>query len=129
MRNFFGGVMSEANEKLQLDAMDNPDKHDIEALTGDESQVSLSLSLSLSLSCKLVGYSIDVYLIRVEDSSSGDKSYDSTSDDEEESSDDNEDDESNEEDKKSSSPDKISSMTEEVCNMRPKKRPKIVELS
>ncbi|XP_004289702.1 PREDICTED: uncharacterized protein LOC101307641 [Fragaria vesca subsp. vesca] len=38
MRNFLG-VISEANEKLQLDAKDNPDKYDIEALTGDESQV------------------------------------------------------------------------------------------
>lgn len=78
----------------------------------------------------------------VAESSSGEESDastedDSSSDEEEESSDDNKDDESDEEDKKTSSPvklktskpDKNNSFSEEVGNKRPKKRPKIVELS
>ncbi|KAK9904642.1 hypothetical protein M0R45_000534 [Rubus argutus] len=110
--------MSEANEKLQLDAKDNPEKYDIEALTGDESQV-------INMECML---GMERNQISTEDSSS---------DEEEESSDDNEDDESDEEDKKTSSPvkpkaskpDKNNSFSEEVSDKRPKKRPKIVELS
>ncbi|PRQ22208.1 hypothetical protein RchiOBHm_Chr6g0247751 [Rosa chinensis] len=135
MRNFLG-VMSEANEKLQLDAKDNPEKYDIEALTGDESQVvSVECMLGVvdlqtpeavaAAEAAVSGYQP---VIPVENSSSGEESDDSSSDDEEESSDDNEDDESNE-DKKTSSPDKINSLSEEFNNKRPKKRPKIVELS
>ncbi|XP_050366898.1 uncharacterized protein LOC126785300 [Argentina anserina] len=135
MRNFLG-VMAEANEKLQLDAKDNPEKYDIQLLTGDESQVvSMDCMLGVvdlqtpeavaAAEAAVSGYQP---VISVADSSSVDESDDSSSD-EEESSNDNEDDESNERGRKTSFPDKTKSMSEEVSNKRPKKRSKIVELS
>lgn len=146
VRNFLG-VMSEANEKLQLDAKDNPEKYDIEVLTGDESQV-INMECMLGMVDLLAPEAVAAaeaavsgYHKPVAESSSGEESdistEDSSSDEEEESSDDNEDDESDEEDKKTSSPvkpkaskpDKNNSFSEEVSDKRPKKRPKIVELS
>ncbi|KAG7030170.1 hypothetical protein SDJN02_08517 [Cucurbita argyrosperma subsp. argyrosperma] len=44
----FLGVLSEANKKLQLDAKDDAEKYDIEALNGDESEV-IELDLMLGI--------------------------------------------------------------------------------
>ncbi|XP_062081387.1 uncharacterized protein LOC133786196 [Humulus lupulus] len=44
----FLGVISEANEKLQLDAQDNSKSYDIEALDGNESQV-IEMDLMLGI--------------------------------------------------------------------------------
>ncbi|XP_021814507.1 dentin sialophosphoprotein-like [Prunus avium] len=147
--------VSNSNERLEKDAKDNSKNYDIEALTGNESQV-IEMDLMLGVAdlqtpeavaaaeSAISGYQPVIPLAvssseeESQDSSDNDSSSDEDDDDSSSDEDDddssNEEDESDAEDKKTSSPVKLKTPksdkdnSSDVRNGRSKKRPKIVEL-
>ncbi|XP_031378784.1 uncharacterized protein LOC116194172 [Punica granatum] len=136
----FLGVLSEANKKLQLEAKDNPEEFDIEALNGNESEV-IELDLMLGIAdlhtpeavaaaeASVSGYQPPVPLFGNDsetdsDSSSSDEDGDN----------DNENEENDGEKKKDlpSQPQRSKSGEDdsgEIIKKGSKKRPRIIELS
>lgn len=142
----FLGVISEANERLEKDAKDNSKNYDIEALTGNESQV-IEMDLMLGVAdlqtpeavaaaeSAISGYQPVIPLaVSSSEEESQDSSDNNSSSDEDDDDSSSEEDESDDENKKTSSPVKLKTPksdkdnSSDVHNSRSKKRPKIVEL-
>ncbi|XP_028124780.1 uncharacterized protein LOC114321766 [Camellia sinensis] len=136
----FLGVMSEANQRLQNDAKDNVEDYDIEVLTGNESEyIEMDLMLGVAdlhtpeavsaAQSAIVGYQPVISLAA---SSSETESESSSDGDSEDDSDDDYND-----DNATTTPPKLKraksveddSSSESSKKHKPKKQPKIVELS
>uniref|UniRef100_A0A5B6Z0N2 Uncharacterized protein n=1 Tax=Davidia involucrata TaxID=16924 RepID=A0A5B6Z0N2_DAVIN len=137
----FLGVMSEANKRLQHDAKENSKDHDIEVLTGNESEyIEMDLMLGVAdlhtpeavaaAESAIVGYQPVIPLAASHD---GTESEDSSDDDDDDDVDDGNGNDSNDTCSptkfKTSKPAEDNSSNKALRNGRSKKRPKIVELS
>ncbi|XP_059653954.1 histone deacetylase HDT2 [Cornus florida] len=137
----FLGVISEANERLQVDAKDSSKDYDIEVLTGNESEyIEMDLMLGVAdlhtpEAIAAAESAIASYqpMIPLAGSSSGTESEDS-SDDSDDDNDESDDDDDDDNDTcsptkgKRSKPDEDNLPSESSRNRQSKKRPKIIEL-
>ncbi|KAF7840704.1 bone sialoprotein 2 [Senna tora] len=136
VKNFLG-VMSEANQQLELNAKENPRNYDIEELTGNESEV-IEMDLMLGVAdlhtpeavaaaeSAISGFQPVIPLAA--DSSETDSDESSSDDEDNESSDDEDDDETKSSPVKRPISGKDSANSKQKGNHHTKKRPKIVEL-
>ncbi|KAF5960343.1 hypothetical protein HYC85_001553 [Camellia sinensis] len=140
----FLGVMSEANQRLQNDAKDNVEDYDIEVLTGNESEyIEMDLMLGVAdlhtpeavsaAQSAIVGYQPVISLAASSSETESESSSDDSSDGDSE---DDSDDDYND-DNATATPPKLKraksveddSSSESSKKHKPKKQPKIVELS
>ncbi|ESR35964.1 hypothetical protein CICLE_v10029295mg [Citrus x clementina] len=130
----FLGVISEANKRLQLDAKDNAQDYDMEALTGNESEV-IEMDLMLGIADLHTPEAVSAAESAIAGNQPAIPLPASSSETETENSSDDSDDDV--EDNKTLDPmnlkrsetNKDDSLSESAGNKKSKKRPKIVELS
>ncbi|KAM7493992.1 hypothetical protein LguiB_028601 [Lonicera macranthoides] len=139
----FLGIMSESNKKLQIDARNNPEEYDIEAITGEEKEyIEFDLMLGVAdlhtpEAVAAAESAISSYQPVIQlDGSDSDSVSEEESKDEDSSSDDDDDDNDggngglvSKKTKRSKGNDDEGSSGEVLGNCRLKKRSKIVEIS